>query len=45
MTKTIRIEIVTDTDIISGEFTMPTHYDEARLTVEDIRTDSNIQPV
>lgn len=42
--KTIRIEIVTDTDIISGEFTMPTYYDEASLTAEDIRTDSNIQP-
>jgi hypothetical protein len=42
--KTIRIEIVTDTDIISGEFTMPVYYDETTLTAEDIRTDSNIQP-
>lgn len=45
MTKTIHIEIVTDTDIISGDFTMPVYYDETMLTVEDIRTDGNIQPV
>lgn len=45
MTKIVHIEIVTDTDIISGDFEMPAYYDESTLTAEDLRSDSCIRCV